>query len=359
MTNLRDVSEIFNDVQNGVRLSAEDAVALLKSADTLTLSKFANEFKLRKKGELAKLVTFVIDRNINYTNICATACSFCAFYRIKGSDEGYIISNEELTKKIDETKALGGTQILLQGGQHPDLKIDYYEELTKFITDQGMWLHGFSASEIFHIAKVSKINYQEVIDRLRAVGLKSIPGAADLLVESVRKEVSPTKVSVQDWCNIMYYAHTTGMRTSATMMFKAEDSFEDIVSHLKVIRDLQDRTSGFTAFICWPFQPGNTKLEGRKASAVEYLRILSVARLFLDNIDNVQASWVTQGAGIGQLSLFYGANDFGSLMIEENVVRSANTSFQMSIDDIVNHIVKAGFRPAQRDMHYNILRYFD
>ncbi|PLX68135.1 MAG: dehypoxanthine futalosine cyclase [Denitrovibrio sp.] len=339
------------------RLEFNEAVELLKNSDILELATAANS----KRNEMHpnKTVTFVVDRNINYSNICSCKCSFCAFYREKEAKDAYVMDKETLKQKIEETKALGGTQILLQGGLHPDLKIEFYEDMLRFMKDLGVWIHGFSAPEVAHIASLSDMTVEETIKRLRVAGLDSIPGAgAELLIDEERKKISPNKISSDKWLSVMETAHGLGMKTTATMMFKKEDSAEKIIEHLDKIRSLQDKTGGFTAFIPWPFQPDNTELGGGHVSAVEYLRIIAISRLYLDNVPNIQVSWVTQGPKVGQTALFFGGNDFGSLMIEENVVAACGAAFRMSTDEITNTIFRAGFKPAQRDMEYNILRYF-
>lgn len=339
------------------RLNEKDAVKLLETADLFELAEDAD--KIRKTIHPQEVVTFVVDRNINYTNICTCKCSFCAFYRNIDENDAYVISKEELKKKIDETKALGGTQILLQGGLHPKLGIEFYEKMLSFMKAQGVWLHAFSPPEVHHIAAISGLSVKETISRLVKAGLNSIPGGgAELLVDSERIRISPNKILSDKWLGVMEEAHKQGLKTSATMMFKADDSYEKIVEHLNKIRTLQDKTGGFTAFIPWPFQPDNTELGGLKVSPIEYLRIFALARIFLDNIKNLQVSWVTQGPKVGQTALRFGGNDFGSLMIEENVVASCGAVFKMSIEEIVNNIENAGFKAAQRDMEYNIIKQF-
>jgi len=338
------------------RLGFDEAVELLRNADILDLAVSADS--LRKELHPENTVTFVIDRNINYSNICTCKCSFCAFYRDKEDSDAYVMDKETLRQKIEETKSLGGTQILLQGGLHPDLPIEFYEDMLRFMKELGVWVHGFSAPEVAHIAALSNMSVEDCIVRLRAAGLDSIPGAgAELLIDSERKKISPNKISTNKWLSVMETAHGLGMKTTATMMFKKEDEPEKIIEHLDRIRTLQDKTGGFTAFIPWPFQPDNTELGGGHVTAVEYLRVLAISRLYLDNVPNIQVSWVTQGPKVGQTALFFGGNDFGSLMIEENVVAACGAIFKMSVEEITNTISKAGFKPAQRDMEYNILRY--
>jgi cyclic dehypoxanthinyl futalosine synthase len=340
------------------RITNSEACGLLERADLYELADMAN----RRRTELHpdNTVTFVIDRNINYTNVCSCKCSFCAFYRDVKDSDAYVIDKPTLRQKIEETKALGGTQILLQGGLHPELPLSFYEDMLKFMKDLGVWIHGFSAPEVHHIAKIEGLSVEETIKRLCAAGLDSIPGAgAELLVDSERKKISPNKITSARWLGVMETAHNLGLKTTATMMFKKDDSSEKIIEHLDKIRTLQDKTGGFTAFIPWPFQPDNTELGGDHVSAVEYLRVMAVSRLYLDNVPNIQVSWVTQGPKIGQTALFFGGNDYGSLMIEENVVAACGAGFRMSVEEITNTILKGGFRPAQRDMEYNILRYLD
>lgn len=340
------------------RLTVEKAKQFYNENGLLDLGRAADS--VRKRLHPDNTVTFVIDRNINYTNICQCKCKFCAFYRNKDSDSAYVIDKETLFQKIDETVALGGTQILLQGGLHPDLSINYYEDLLFSIkTHADIWIHGFSPPEIHHIARMSGLTIREVFRRLRNAGLDSMPGGgAELLVDSERSKVSPNKINAECWIDIMRIAHEMGLKTSATMMFKKSDSIDNILQHLHKIRNLQDETGGFTAFIPWPLQPDNTALDEKHSTAVEYLRILAMSRLFLDNIKNIQVSWVTQGEKIGQTGLLFGGNDFGSLMIEENVVAACGATFSMSVETILHNIKEAGFIPAQRDMEYNILKVF-
>jgi len=340
------------------RLGFDEGVSLLKDADLLELAKMADD--ARKELHPEGVVSFVIDRNINYSNICTCKCSFCAFYKDENEEGAYVMDKDTLRDKIEETKSLGGTQILLQGGLHPTLPIEFYEDMVRFMKELGVWVHGFSAPEVYHIAKLSKLSVEDTIKRLQKAGLDSIPGAgAELLIDSERMKISPNKISTDKWLGVMDTAHELGMKTTATMMFKKEDEPEKIIEHLDRIRTQQDKSGGFTAFIPWPFQPDNTELGGGHVSAVEYLRVLAVSRLYLDNVPNIQVSWVTQGPKTGQTALYFGGNDFGSLMIEENVVAACGASFRMSVDEIKNTIERAGFRPAQRDMEYNILRYLD
>ena len=347
-----------------MRLSKSDALKLIREADLKELGRMA----LNKKRELhpKKITTFIVDRNINYTNICWVDCGFCAFYRKPKDEDAYILSYEEIDKKIEELLEIGGTQILFQGGVHPKLKIDYYEDLVEHIHKKypQITIHGFSAVEIDYISKVSKISYEETLKRLKAKGLSSMPGAgAEILSDRVRDIISPKKLSSNDWLKIHKCAHNIGMKTTATMMYGTVESDEEIVEHWEKIRDLQDKTGGFRAFIMWSFQPNNTKLQKDgvvkfKTSSNRYLRLLAVSRLFLDNFKNIQSSWVTQGSYIGQLALLFGANDLGSTMMEENVVKAAGAQNRMNQEEMIRLIRDVGEIPAKRDTAYNILKVF-
>ncbi len=350
------INTIIKKVESGKRIISDEGLDLFKHADLLTLGELANGTRKRLHPE--RLVTFIVDRNINYTNICVNKCKFCAFYREADSPEAYILSNEEIFKKIEETLALGGTQILLQGGVHPDLGIEYFEDLFSSIkTRFTIQVHALSPSEITYIAKKADMSVPETLDRLRTAGLDSIPGGgAEILVDRVRKKVSPNKIRWRQWADVMTEAHKLGIPTSATMMFGSLETDKEIIEHLVRLRDVQDSTRGFTAFIPWTYQPGNTELGGRSATGVEYLKVLALSRIMLDNFDNIQASWVTQGAKIAQVALEFGANDFGSTMIEENVVAAAGVTFRMTRQEIVNLIQDAGYAAAQRDTTYHILK---
>jgi cyclic dehypoxanthinyl futalosine synthase len=338
------------------RLNAEEGLALFRKADLLTLGELASA--IRKRLHPERLVTYVVDRNINYTNICINKCRFCAFYRDADSPDAYILSKEEIFKKIDETIIQGGTQILMQGGVHPDLGLEYFEDLFSSIKSRfTIQIHSLSPAEITFVAKKAGLSIEEALRRLRQAGLDSIPGGgAEILVDRVRKKVSPNKIRWRQWAEVMKTAHLLGMPTTATMMFGSLETQKEIIEHLVRLRDIQDRTGGFTAFIPWTFQPGNTELGGTEATAVEYLKTLAISRIMLDNFQNIQASWVTQGAKIAQVALEFGANDFGSTMIEENVVAAAGITFRMTRQEIVHLIKDAGYRAAQRDTRYNILK---
>ena len=322
----------------------------------------ARKKELHPKG----ITTFVVDRNINYTNICWVDCKFCAFYRHEKDADAYVLSFDEIDKKIDELLEIGGTQILFQGGVHPKLKIEWYEDLVEHIHKKypQITIHGFSSIEIDFIAKVSRISIQEVLKRLKAKGLASIPGAgAEILSDKVRDIIAPKKIDSDVWINIHREAHKLDIMSTATMMYGTIESDEDIVEHFDMIRKLQDETGGFRAFIMWSFQSANTELlkmfpDMKKPSPNRYLRLLAVARLYLDNVPNIQSSWVTQGAYIGQMALRWGANDLGSTMMEENVVSSAGASFKMAKEELVELIRDIGETPAIRNTAYETLEIF-
>src|SRR6476619_6465457 len=339
------------------RLSREDALALYTDAPTHVLGRLADAVRARKHPE--RIVTYIIDRNVNYTNVCVARCNFCAFYRPVGSSDGYVLGFDEIFRKIDETIAVGGNQLLLQGGHNPDLPLTWYEDLFRAIKLRypAFKLHALSPPEVIHISRLSQLPVPVVIDRLIAAGLDSIPGGgAEILVDRVRKLLNCYgKATSDEWLDVMRHAHRAGLRTTATMMYGTVESDEERLEHLLRLRELQDETGGFTAFITWSYQPDHTELAGSEATGIDYLRTLAIARIVLDNFDNLQASWVTQGGKVGQLSLAFGANDMGSVMIEENVVRAAGASYCMDEAEIVRNIEDAGFVPKRRNMHYEIL----
>lgn len=349
------------DIKN--RLSNEDALNLIKNASLLELGEMASKKKLELHPE--KKTTFIVDRNINYTNVCWVDCKFCAFYRHKKDDDSYVLKFDEIDKKIDELLIIGGTQILFQGGVHPNLKIDYYEDLVGHIHTKypQITIHGFSAIEVNFIAKVSRISVLEVLKRLQAKGLSSIPGAgAEILSDRVRDIIAPKKLDTTEWLEVHRLAHSIGMKTTATMMFGTVETDEEIIKHWQYIRDLQDITGGFRAFIMWSFQGENTQLikeqDIKPQSSNRYLRLLAVSRLYLDNFPNIQSSWVTQGSYIGQMALKFGANDLGSTMMEENVVKAAGAANRMNQDEMIRLIKDIGEIPAKRDTAYKILEEF-
>ena len=350
------INKIIRKVSDGRRIDVNDGLILLKELNFLTLAGLANQKRFEQHPE--KVVTYVVDRNINYTNICMSGCKFCAFFKsVDQKDNGYIITKKDLADKIQETLDLGGTQILLQGGMNPDLDLDYYIDLLRFIkTHFQIHIHGFSPPEIDFIANKASLSIAKTISILKDAGLASIPGGgAEILCDDIRQKVSPKKCGAKQWLEVMRQAHLQGMRSSATMMFGHLEDDIHILEHMEKIRALQDETKGFTAFIPWTFQPDNTQIKVPKKTSVEYLRVLALSRIFLDNIDNIQASWVTQGDKIAQTALFFGANDMGSTMIEENVVASAGVDFMLSKEELTRLITKAGFEPKQRDCYYNLL----
>lgn len=351
------IAKLLDKAVAGERLSPEEGLELLQSNDLAALGAAANAVTKIKHPENYR--TYNIDRNINYTNICTAVCDFCAFYRGPKSDEGYVLPREELLEKIQETVDLGGDQILMQGGLHPKYKIDWYEELLRDIKNSfpQVNVHGFSPPEIHHFTKVNNMSLRDVLERLKAAGLGSLPGGgAEILVDRVRSEITRGKVMTDDWLNVMRVWHELGGRSSATMMFGHVETLEERIEHLQRLRQLQDETGGFTAYICWTFQPDNTQMTHIPAlGSYEYLKMLAVSRLYLDNFDNMQSSWVTQGLKMGQMSLVYGANDMGSLMIEENVVAEAGTVHYLTLDQIRDSISEIGFEPRQRNVHYQLV----
>jgi cyclic dehypoxanthinyl futalosine synthase len=352
-----DVARIAERVAAGERVGAADARELYSHAPAALLGRLADLIRARKHPE--RIVTYIIDRNVNYTNLCVARCSFCAFYRPVGSTEGYVLGFDEIFRKIDETIALGGGQLLLQGGHNPDLPLEWYVDLFRAVKERypSFRLHALSPPEIIHLSRLSRLPVPQVIDRLISAGLDSIPGGgAEILVDRVRRILNCYgKASADEWIGVMRFAHHAGLRTTATMMYGTVETPEERIAHLLRLRELQDETAGFTAFITWSYQPEHTELGGVEATGIDYLRTLSLARIVLDNFDNLQASWVTQGGKVGQLSLAYGANDMGSVMIEENVVRAAGASYCMDEIEIVRNIENAGFVPKRRNMHYDIL----
>jgi cyclic dehypoxanthinyl futalosine synthase len=344
-------------VEAGDRVDADEALALYHDASTIELGRLADLVRARKHPE--GLVTYIIDRNVNYTNVCVARCNFCAFYRTVGSRDGYVLSFDEIFKKIDETIAVGGEQLLLQGGHNPDLPLAWYEDLFRAVKARYPMfrLHALSPSEVLHISRLSRLSIDDVIARLIAAGLDSIPGGgAEILVDRVRKLLNCySKSTADEWLDIMRRAHRFGLKTTATMMYGSVETDEERIEHLTRLRAVQDETGGFTAFIAWSYQPEHTELGLYEATGVDYLRTLALARIVLDNFDNLQASWVTQGGKVGQLSLAFGANDMGSVMIEENVVRAAGAAYCMDEVEIVRNIEDAGYTPKRRNMHYDIL----
>jgi cyclic dehypoxanthinyl futalosine synthase len=350
------VRRILDATLSGRRLSADDATLLLRSRDLAAIGRAAHAMTMRLHPEPYR--TYNIDRNINYTNICTAVCDFCAFYRGPKHPEGYVLDREVLLTKVEETVALGGDQILMQGGLHPTLTLEWYEELLRDIKDRfpQVNIHGFSPPEIHHFTKVSKRPLREVLERLAQAGLGSLPGGGgEILVDRVRSAMTRGKVLTDDWLEVHREWHRLGGKSTATMMYGHIETLAERVEHLERLRDLQDETGGFTAFICWSFQPDNTEMDDIPASGpFEYLKTQAVSRLYLDNFPNIQSSWVTQGREIGQLALLYGANDMGSLMIEENVVSAAGTVHHLTLEQMRSAIAQLGWIPRRRNVFYEL-----
>lgn len=341
------------------RIERATALELLTNGDVLVLGRMADDIRQRLHPD--GVVTFVVDRNVNYTNICDSQCSFCAFYRSKDAPDAYILTPEQIYGKIAELVEQGGTQLLMQGGLNPDLKIDFFEELFREIKKRFPTIqnHSLSPAEVTAIAAGSGLSLDETVLRLKNAGLDSIPGGgAEILVDAVRTSISPKKIGWKQWSEVMLKAAGLGMPTTATMMFGSSETPADIVEHLFRIREIQDQGGSFTAFIPWTYQPGNTELGGATATGIDYLKVLALSRIVLDNIANIQASWVTQGAKMASVALFFGANDLGGTMLEENVVAAAGCSFRMSQHEMISLIQRAGFRAAQRTTTYSIIREF-
>lgn len=353
---------LVEKVLSGARVSREEALELYTYPLEL-LGGLAHERRRTAKqsaynGLGNDVVTYIIDRNINYTNVCNVYCKFCAFYRTEKDDDHYVLSHEEIDGKLTELSDIGGVQVLLQGGHHPKLDIDFYLAMLSHIREKfpHINVHGFSPPEFNHFSELFKMPLEEVIRKFREAGLGSIPGGGgEILVDAVRDRIAPLKCNSDQWLEVMRIAHQQGLRSSATMMFGHVESVADRVEHLDRLRTLQDETGGFTAFICWTFQPENTVLRAEPVGPPEYLRMQALSRIYLDNFENIQSSWVTQGPRIGQIALRYGANDFGSVMMEENVVSSAGTSFRLQKEEIETLITEAGFQPRKRNNWYQLL----
>ncbi len=352
---MRGIEDIAEKVFSGERLAFEEGIRLFRHPNLTDLGILANYVREKKHPE--RIVTYVVGRNINYTNVCWVRCKFCAFYRVPGDPEGYVLPKAEIFRKIREMCELGGIEVLMQGGLNPKLKIDYYEDLFRSIKERfPVHLHALSPTEIIYIAKISKLSLEETLLRLKEAGLDTIPGGgAEMLIDEVRREIAPYKDKAEEWLGVMRLAHQLGIRTTVTMMYGSVETLEQRVEHLIRVREVQDETGGFTAFIPWSFQPEGTELPVKKATGFDYLRTVAVARLMLDNIDNIQASWVTQGLKIAQIALNFGVNDFGSTMMEENVVSAAGTRFTVSIEEIEQTIRSAGYEPRRRDTLYRLL----
>lgn len=352
---MRPVTDILQSAREGARISFDDALRVFADADLLDLADTADQIRQRLHPD--NVISYIIDRNINYTNVCKEFCTFCAFYRVKGDADAYVLSDEVIFNKIRETLELGGTGILMQGGVHPDLKIDYYERLLSGIKQRfKIHCHCFSPPEILNIARVSKLTVPEALTRLKAAGLDSMPGGGgEILDDEIRNDISPLKCKTDEWLMVHREAHRLGLRTTATMMIGVGETIQHRIRHLQRVRDLQDETGGFTAFIPWTFQPEHTDLAKRhlpEVTAAEYLRLLSLTRLFFDNIPNIQVSWLTVGLKVGQVGLRFGVNDMGSIMIEENVISAAGAKNRANDVELRRVISEAGFTPRQRTTLY-------
>ncbi|MDE2125202.1 MAG: dehypoxanthine futalosine cyclase [Armatimonadetes bacterium] len=356
----RGIDDIASKVISGGRVDGDEAIRLFAHPNLPELAWLANLVRERLHPDTNNLVTYVVGRNVNYTNVCWVRCKFCAFYRVPGHEEGYVLSREEIYAKVQQMVDVGGIEILMQGGLNPKLKIEWYEDLLSGIKarfgEYGVILHAFSPAELIYLARISKLTQAEMFARLKKAGLDSVPGGgAEILTDRVRETISPYKDTADEWLDCMREAHRAGLRTSVTMMYGSVDTVEDRVEHLIRARDLQDETGGFTAFIPWSFQPDGTELTGERASAFDYLRTVAASRIVLDNIPHMQASWVTQGPKVAQVALRYGLNDFGSTMMEENVVSSAGCAFTMPIEEMERLIRDAGYTPMRRTTQYELL----
>lgn len=359
---IAEADDVIDKVLNGERISREDARALYE-LPLAELGELANRRRNQIKGAAYggrgnEIVTYIVDRNINYTNVCNVYCKFCAFYRTEKDDDHYVLSQEQIDEKLDELDEIGGVQVLLQGGHHPKLGIDHYLNMLGHIRQKypRINIHGFSPPEFQHFSTVFKMPLREVIQKFIAAGLGSIPGGGgEILVDAVRDRIAPLKCKSDAWLEVMREAHSLGLKSSCTMMFGHVETLDDRLEHLQRLRDTQDETGGFTAYICWTFQPENTKLRAETVTSAEYLRMQALSRIFLDNIENVQSSWVTQGPKIGQIALKYGANDFGSVMMEENVVSSAGTSFRLNKAEIERLVGEAGYEARTRNTWYELI----
>src|SRR3977135_1789978 len=351
------VDRLIEKVRAGSRLDGAEALELYRSAPTAVLGELADAIRARKHPD--GLVTYIIDRNVNYTNVCVAKCNFCAFYREVGSPDGYVLGFDELFRKIAETIAVGGVQLLPQGGHNPDLPLSWYEDLFRAVKTRypDFRLHALSPPEVIHLSRLSQVPVPTIVERLIAAGLDSIPGGgAEILVDRVRKLLHCYgKATTDEWLDVMRHANRAGLRTTATMMYGTVETAEERIEHMLRLRERRVEPGGFRAFITWSYQPDHTELSGTEATGIDYLRTLAIARIVLDNFDNLQASWVTQGGKVGQLSLAFGANDMGSVMIEENVVRAAGAAYCMDEVEIVRNIENAGFAAKRRNMHYEIL----
>ncbi|MBU0600183.1 dehypoxanthine futalosine cyclase [bacterium] len=354
---MKKMAEVLEKAYTGERLNLEEGVSLF-DLDLLSLGKLADH--CRKKYHPEEIITFVIDRNITFTNICALSCKFCAFSVNKDSKNGYLLSKEEILSKVEELVKIGGTQVMLQGGVNPELSLDYYGDLLRSIKEKfNIWLHSLSPTEVYYLSTISGFSVKEVLLKLKEAGLDSLPGAAEILVDRVRKIISPHKITTAQWLQVMEEAHLAGMHTTATMTFGMMETRPERIEHLLQIRALQDRTGGFKAFIPWTFSPAQTKFsEILPSGGIDYLKTVAVSRIFLDNIPNIQAGWVTEGHKLAQIALAFGVNDFGGILMEEKVIKSTGVAYQTSVPKVVELIKGAGKFPFQRNTKYEILNQF-
>ncbi len=348
-------SALLHKLEQHERLTPDDALTLFRDGDLLTLGRFARELNEEKNGAV---IGYVVDRNLNYTNVCVLRCKFCAFRRDKGHAESWELSFSEIDQKIEELLQIGGTQILMQGGHHPDFKLDYYTSMVRHIKEMfpQITIHAFSPPELHHVAHVCKLSYHELLSALKEAGLDSIPGGgAEILDDGMRQEISSGKCKSAQWLEIFETAHNLGIQGSATMMFGHKESYEQRVEHLRLLRELQDRTGGFFAFIPWTYVPGNSPMGGKQVGSHDYLKTLAICRIFLDNIKNIQISWLTQGIQVAQVATQFGGNDMGSTLLEENVVRSTGSPHHTSVAEIKRVVGEMGKVARQRDTFYNYL----
>lgn len=353
---MSSISNLYHKIESGIRINPEDALQLFKEGDLLSLGRLADNLNKSKNGNI---VGYVIDRNINYTNVCVLRCKFCAFRRDKGAEGSWEHSYPEIDEKIEDLLQNGGTQILMQGGHHPEWKLDYYISLISHIRNKypQITIHAFSPPEIHHISRLCKLTPEEILKPLKAAGLHSLPGGgAEILVDRVRKEISAGKVSAADWLKVAETAHKLGIQGSATMMFGHIETLEERVIHLNSVRELQDRTHGFFAFIPWTYVPGNSPMGGEQVGGHDYLKTLAISRIFLDNFQNIQVSWLTQGLKMAQIALQFGGNDLGSTLLEENVVRSTGVTNQTNVKELNRIVTEWGYTPRQRDTFYNTVQ---
>ena len=353
---MSSISNLYHKIESGQRISPEECLTLFKEGDLLSLGRLADDINKTKNGNI---IGYVIDRNINYTNICVLRCKFCAFRRDKKDEDSWEHNFSEIDQKIEELIGVGGTQILMQGGHHPEWKMDKYIDLVSHIRNKfpGITIHAFSPPEIDHISRLCKLSYEEVLKALKQAGLHSLPGGgAEILVDRIRKDISAGKVSAENWLKVAETGHRLGIQGSATMMFGHVETLEDRVTHLNLVRELQDKTKGFFAFIPWTYVPGNSPMGGEQVGGHDYLKTLAISRIFMDNFQNIQVSWLTQGSKAAQIALQFGGNDLGSTLLEENVVRSTGVPNQTNVEELHRMIQEWGYIPRQRDTFYNTIK---